>query len=120
MLAYVFYVALLRHGAYVGPPLHSLTYGYFSLGLRCERTIQGSEHNTQTVTTRWKNKINQRIATDRYLAKHNKSKHFTRHLVQQTWSATLRIYFPDLDPDWVVKDEVLVGINPTIPCTNTG
>ena len=36
MLAYIFYVALLRHGAYVGPPLHSLTYGYFSLGVGIE------------------------------------------------------------------------------------
>ena len=36
MLAYIFYVALLRHGAYVGPPLHSLTYGYFLLGMNLE------------------------------------------------------------------------------------
>ena len=32
--------------------------------LRCERTIQGAEHSAQTVTTRWKNKINHRIAID--------------------------------------------------------
>ena len=30
------------------------------------------------------------------------------------------MYFPDLDPDWVVKDEVLVGINPTISLNNVG
>ena len=59
------------------------------------------------------NKINQRIATDRFLATFHQSRHFTRHLVQQTWTPTLQLYFPDIDPDWVVKDEVLVGINPT-------
>ena len=83
--------------------------------LRCEKTIQGSEHNAQTVTTRWRNKINQRISTNCFLAAHYKSKHFTHHLAQQTWTPTLQMYLPDLDPDWVVKDKVLVGINPTIP-----
>ena len=83
--------------------------------LRCERTIQGTEHSLPTVATRWKNKINQRISTDRFLASFHKNKNFTPHLVFNTWTPSLQLQLPDLDPDWVVRNEVLVGINPTIP-----
>ncbi|KIM50754.1 hypothetical protein SCLCIDRAFT_1174360, partial [Scleroderma citrinum Foug A] len=85
--------------------------------LRCERTIQGTSHSLSTVTTRWKSKINQCISTDCFLATFHKTKHFTHHLVHNMWTPSLRPQLPDLDPDWVVRNEVLVGINPTIPCT---
>jgi len=84
--------------------------------LRCERTIQGATHSPTTIATRWKNKINQRISTDRFLASFHKNGNFSPLLVHNTWTPALRTQIPDLDPDWVVRSEVLVGINPTIPC----
>ena len=84
--------------------------------LRCKRTIQGSIHSPSTTATRWKNKINQHISTDRFLASFYKNGSFPPHLVHNTWTPALRTQLPDLDPDWVVRNEVLVGINPTIPC----
>ena len=83
--------------------------------LRCERVIQGTQHTPMAVETRWKNKIYQRIAIDRYIASTHPSKDLSRSLVYQTWTTALQKIIPDLDPDWVVKDEVLVGINPTAP-----
>ena len=59
--------------------------------------------------------MNHHIAIDRHLASFQKSKDFSRSLIHHTWSAALIKIIPDLDPDWVVKDEVLVGINPAIP-----
>ena len=84
--------------------------------LRCERTIQGTTHSPSAVEMRWKNKLNQRIATDRFLASFYERGNFTRSLVYHTWTPALLRDYPDLDPDWVVRDEVLVGINPTTPC----
>ena len=83
--------------------------------LRCERTIQGTQHTPAAIETRWKNKVFQRIAIDRFIASTHPSKNFSRTLIYQTWTAALQKLIPDLDPDWVVKDEVLVGINPTLP-----
>ena len=84
--------------------------------LRCERVIQGTEHAPSAVETRWRNKIDLRIAIDWHLASFHKEKSFTCDLIYQTWTTALQNFFPDLDLDWVVKDEVLVGINPAIPC----
>ena len=83
--------------------------------LRCERTIQGATHSPAAVETRWRTKINQRITTDRFLATFHEQKSLTRNLVYNTWTPTLHRLCPDLDPDWVSKHEVLVGINPTTP-----
>ena len=84
--------------------------------IRCERVIQGADHSLAAIETRWQNKIDLRIAIDQHLASFHKEKSFSRDLIHHTWTAVLQKIFPDLDPDWVVKDEVLVGINPTIPC----
>ena len=83
--------------------------------LRCERTIQGTTHSPSTIESRWKNKINHRITTDRFLATFHEQKTLTRSLVYNTWTLALRQFYPDLDPDWVTQHEVLVGINPTTP-----
>lgn len=58
--------------------------------LRCERTIQGVSHSPATVVTRWKNKLNQRISTDRFLATFHERKRFTRDLVYHTWTPVLQ------------------------------
>ena len=81
--------------------------------LRCERVIQGTQHTPTATETRWKNKIYQRIVIDRYIASTHPGKNLSRSLVYQTWTPALQELIPDLDPDWVVRDEVLVGINPT-------
>ena len=83
--------------------------------LRCERTIQEITHSPSTVETRWRNKINQRIETDRFLATFHQQKTLSRCLVNNTWSSALRHHHPDLDPDWVTNPEVLVGITPATP-----
>ena len=88
--------------------------------LRCERTIQGVSHSPTAVMTRWKNKLNQRISSDRFLASFFEHKKFTRNLVHHTWTPVLQPFYPALDPDWVTKDEVLVGINPTAPGFQVG
>ena len=51
--------------------------------LRCERVIHGTEHAIAAIETRSRNKIDQRIAT------FHKGKHFTRELIQQTWTPQL-------------------------------
>ena len=88
--------------------------------LRCERTIQGASHSPTAVMTRWKNKLNQHISTDRFLASFFERKKFTWNLVHHTWTPVLQPFYPSLDPDWVTKDEVLVGINPTAPGFQVG
>ena len=83
--------------------------------LRCERVIQGTQHTPTAIETRWKNKVHHRIAIDRYIATTHPSKILSRSMVYQTWTTALQRIIPDLDPDWVVKGEVLVGMNPTFP-----
>ena len=83
--------------------------------LRCERVIQGTQHTPITIEMRWRNKVYHCIAIDHYIASTHPGKNLSWSLVHQTWTAALQRIIPDLDPDWVVKDEVLVGINPTFP-----
>ena len=81
--------------------------------LRCERTIQGLTHSPDSIKTRWCNKINQRLDLDRHIATTYNRKPVTRHLVLNTWQATLLERFPFLEEDWITNHEVLVGITLT-------
>ena len=81
--------------------------------LRCERTIQGLRHSTNTIKSRWLNKINHRLNLDRHIATVYNRRPITRKLVQDTWQASLLEQHPSLEEDWVTNHEVLVGITLT-------
>ena len=81
--------------------------------LRCERTIQGLDHSTETIKSRWCNKINHRIDLDRHLATIYNRKPITRKLVEDTWQAAPIERSPSLEEDWITNHEVLVGITLT-------
>ena len=81
--------------------------------LRCERTIQGLSHSTDSIKTRWYNKINDRLNLDRHIATTYNRKPITRQLVLATWQTTLLERFPFLEEDWITNHEVLVGIKLT-------
>jgi len=85
--------------------------------LRCERTIREVNHPTETVKSRWHNKINQRIDLDRHLTSMYNRKPVTKKLVEDTWQAILLEQLPSLEEDWITNFEVLVGITLTRPPT---
>ncbi|KAH7909428.1 hypothetical protein BJ138DRAFT_1010835 [Hygrophoropsis aurantiaca] len=82
--------------------------------IRCEIVIQGKEFTNKDLTTRWYNMINNRIQTDRLLAKNRNYRKLNADIVQSTWRKTLKNE-QSLQPDWVTDPEVLVGINSPEP-----
>ena len=81
--------------------------------LRCERTIQGLHHSTNTIKSRWLNKIDHRLNLDRHIATIYNRKPVTQKLVKDTWQPSLLEQNPSLEEDWITNHEVLVGITLT-------
>ncbi|KAG2043610.1 hypothetical protein BDR03DRAFT_851645, partial [Suillus americanus] len=73
--------------------------------LRCERVIQGTNHNSKT---RWTKAIDNRLQLDRSIASKTRRNAKFTNLTKSTWSPVVS---PTLPPEhWANTLEVLVGI----------
>ena len=84
--------------------------------LRCERVIQNTRHTPQAITSRWINKITNRLNIDRHLAKAKQNTAFTNKIVN-TWTEIIQ---QTQRHDWATNTEVLVGINLFRPPSRPG
>ena len=94
---------------------------YLTWKIRNERRIRDSDADERTTTpaetaTRWRNAINKRLTTDRYLTDENRfgKRALDENLVKRTWSGCLDNE-EGLPDDWFRKRGVLVGISWTAP-----
>ena len=76
--------------------------------LRCERVIQGRNHETTEITKRWRDNINKRLTEDRITATVIKQDKASIHKVRSTWEGVLE-KTRALPNDWLHNREVLVG-----------
>ena len=84
---------------------------YLIWSLRCERVIAGRIHTTDSIRSRWLNKLNTRPLIDRQRASSSHRLDLRRQ-IYHTWTPLLANK-PDLPPNWVTDPEVLVGV--TLP-----
>ncbi|KAG2050448.1 ribonuclease H-like protein [Suillus hirtellus] len=84
--------------------------------LRCDRTINGTQHSEQSITKRWSTIINKRLQTDRITAKMIIRKEKFKNLVTSTWSDVITTH-TNHNRNWAIALEVLVGIKPPRPST---
>ncbi|KAG2740664.1 RnaseH-domain-containing protein, partial [Suillus brevipes Sb2] len=80
--------------------------------LRCERVIQGQQHDDEIITKRWINTLNRRLHIDRIIASKTKRSKKAITKVQATWEKVVSKN-KNLPKKWVTTLEVLVGI--TLP-----
>jgi hypothetical protein len=74
--------------------------------LRCERVIQGTQHTHEDIRKRWKGQLNKRLTEDKITAiKIIRTKNAKRK-TRDTWEDALRKQNPNLDPEWITRDEV--------------
>lgn len=84
--------------------------------LRCERVIQNAQHTPRAITSRWINKITNRINIDRHLAKAKRNTAYTNKIIN-TWECIIN---QTHRTDWATNTEVLVGINLSRPPLRPG
>ncbi|KAG1732697.1 RnaseH-domain-containing protein [Suillus occidentalis] len=85
--------------------------------LRCDRTINGTQHSEESITKCWYTTLNKRLQIDRITAKRIKRTEKFKNLVTKTWSNIITTNTP-YNKNWAIALEVLVGIIPSRPSTN--
>jgi hypothetical protein len=76
--------------------------------LKCERVIQGRNHETTEVTKRWRDNINKRLTEDRITTTVIKQDKTSIHRVRSIWKGVLEKTWA-LPNNWLYNQEVLVG-----------
>lgn len=84
--------------------------------LRCDRTINGTQHSEESITKCWYTTINKRLQLDRITAKKIKRTEKYKNIVTNTWSDIITTN-TQYNKNWATALEVLVGIIPPRPST---